>query len=193
MWKRIEGALWAIAAAAGLYLGSVYADRELFAAHESRLLAETTTATEMRTARALPRVDRPFVARLEIPAAPLTALVVDGVDDRTLRRAVGRIPGSSLPGNPGDVALAGHRDTDFRSLGRVSIGDRLSLRTADGKFQYEVESIRIVSPQQVEVLKPLDHPTLTLVTCFPFRFVGRAPLRYVVRAREVGRPGALAV
>jgi sortase A len=91
------------------------------------------------------------------------------------------------------VALAGHRDTDFRSLERVSIGDEMSLRTIDGEYRYAIESIRIVSPRQVEVLEPADHATLTLVTCFPFRFIGRAPMRYVVRAREVARPPGMAI
>ena len=130
----------------------------------------------------------PFVAKLEIPTIALTTLVVDGVDAKTLRRAVGRIPASSLPGEAGDVALAGHRDTDFRDLGKLERGDPLILRTAYGEFHYEVESIRIVAPIRVDVLAPTDHPTLTLVTCYPFHFVGPAPLRYVVRAREVARP-----
>lgn len=130
----------------------------------------------------------PFVAKLEIPTIALTTLVVDGVDARTLSRAVGRIPSSSLPGGVGDVALAGHRDTDFRDLGKLERGDPLILRTAYGEFRYEVESIRIVTPIRVDVLAPTDHPTLTLVTCYPFHFVGPAPLRYVVRAREVARP-----
>ena len=116
------------------------------------------------------------------------ARIVDGVDEQTLLRAVGRIPESSRPGEPGDVALAGHRDTDFRALGRLGKGDRLMLRTLEGEFDYEVESIRIVEPQRVDVLSPEDYPTLTLVTCYPFRYVGRAPMRYVVRAREVARP-----
>ncbi len=133
----------------------------------------------------------PFVAKLEIPSIALSALVVDGVDAQTLRRAVGRIPASSRPGEPGDVALAGHRDTDFRGLGQLDRGDPLILRTGDGEFRYEVESIRIVAPQRIDVLTPADHPTLTLVTCYPFHYVGPAPLRYVVRAREVGRPPAI--
>jgi sortase A len=131
---------------------------------------------------------RPFLARLEVPAIALSALVVDGVDDRTLLRAVGRLPKSARPGEPGNVALAGHRDTDFRALRELKRGDRLRLRTYEGEFAYEVEWIRIVKPQAVEVVAPTDYPALTLVTCYPFRYVGRAPMRYVVRAREVERP-----
>ncbi len=186
---RLEAALWTTAAASALFLGLVFADRALFSAGQSRILDENvlpgieTASTD--SAAAAPR--RPFVARLEIPAIALSALVVDGVDARTLRRAVGRIPASSRPGEAGDVALAGHRDTDFRSLGKVALGDSLLLRTLDGEFRYEVESIRIVAPQRVDVLSPAAHQTLTLVTCYPFHYVGPAPQRYVVRARQVAR------
>lgn len=118
----------------------------------------------------------------------LNALVVDGIDESTLRRAVGRLPSSSLPGEPGDVALAGHRDTDFRPLQEIRRGDLVRLRTSQGPFEYRVESIRIVSPSRVDVLTPESHATLTLITCYPFHYVGAAPLRYIVRAREVARP-----
>ncbi|MEO8196515.1 MAG: class D sortase [Thermoanaerobaculia bacterium] len=201
-WAWIEGALWALAAASALFILLAVADRASFTARESRLLEESLSAGEKsRAAGPAPRAQsasdataavvgpsRPFLARLEIPAIALSALVVDGVDAQTLRRAVGRIPSSSRPGEGGDVALAGHRDTDFRALGRLRQGDSLRLQTGDGDFLYEVESIRIVAPQRVDVLTPTDHPTLTLVTCYPFHYVGPAPLRYIVRAREVERP-----
>lgn len=200
----VEGTLWAIAAASAVLVLLAAADRAIFSARETRLLDESTAAVERarepgaaeaslalgadRERSVSPAAEVPFVAKLDIPSIALTALVVDGVDAKTLRRAVGRIPSSSLPGEAGDVALAGHRDSDFRSLGKLERGDPLFLRTAYGEFRYEVESIRIVTPQRVDVLTPADHPTLTLVTCYPFHYVGPAPLRYVVRAREVSRP-----
>lgn len=204
-WKRVEALLWAIAASSALLILLVAADRAVFNYRQNRVFddsrvlreraSEPVTAELAQAAaggRAAGKVVRspllPFVAKLDIPTIALTALVVDGVDAQTLRRAVGRIPSSSLPGEPGDVALAGHRDTDFRALGALALGDALILRTADGEYQYEVESIRIVTPQRVDVLTPADHPTLTLVTCYPFHFVGPAPQRYIVRAREVARP-----
>lgn len=200
-WKRIEAALWTVAAGSALLILLAGVDRAVFSARASRQLEEGLAASERRassiaeqrgteSARVAsgPAQPVPFVAKLEIPTIALTTLVVDGVDAKTLRRAVGRIPASSLPGEAGDVALAGHRDTDFRDLGKLKRGDPLILRTAYGEFHYEVESIRIVAPIRVDVLAPTDHPTLTLVTCYPFHFVGPAPLRYVVRAREVARP-----
>jgi sortase A len=194
-----EVVLWTVAVGSALVVTFAVADRALFSARQQhaldeRLLAaeadpaaddpsDSSRASAVGTARQIP-----FVAKLEIPSIALSALVVDGVDAQTLRRAVGRIPASSRPGEPGDVALAGHRDTDFRALGQLDRGDPLILRTGDGEFRYEVESIRIVAPQRIDVLTPTDHPTLTLVTCYPFHYVGPAPLRYVVRAREVARP-----
>ncbi len=194
-WAPLEAALWTVALGSALILGLVFADRAAFSAREGRRLdqglrsfTEKSERSERPEARTASTPRRPFLARLEIPAIALSALVVDGVDSQTLRRAVGRFPASSRPGEPGDVALAGHRDTDFRGLEQIVRGDRLLLQTLDGDFHYEVESIRIVEPQRVDVLAPADHPTLTLVTCYPFRYVGPAPLRYVVRAREIARP-----
>lgn len=203
VWAWIEVALWAVAVASALLVSFSVADRALFSARQSRAFDQNLRSAEAsRAANDASGVSDPspssatvlarrlpFVAKLEIPSIALSALVVDGVDAQTLRRAVGRIPASSRPGEPGDVALAGHRDTDFRALGQLDQGDPLILRTGDGEFRYEVESIRIVEPQRIDVLTPADHPTLTLVTCYPFHYVGPAPLRYVVRAREVARPG----
>lgn len=190
IWAAFEGLLWSIAAASTLYLGYVFADRALWSREAER---ELTAATAPATAAAIdapsaPTRRPPFLARLEIPSLELTSLVVDGVDDVTLRRAVGRIPSSSRPGEPGNVALAGHRDTDFRALQHLKKGDRIDLATSEGRFGYEVDWIRIVAPERVDVLAPESTPTLTLVTCYPFHYIGRAPLRYVVRAREVSRP-----
>jgi len=194
-WCGLEALLWSVAAASAIYLAYVFADRALWSHEANRLLSDgagdpaaVAAATETGEAARKPP---PFLARLEIPTIDLTALVVDGIDELTLRRAVGRIPSSSRPGEPGDVALAGHRDTDFRSLQRLKQGDRVELATSEGKFAYEVEWIRIVAPERVDVLAPDATPSLTLVTCYPFRYVGRAPLRYVVRAREVSRPPLL--
>lgn len=199
-WRRLEAALWAVAAASACYLAYVGVDRALWSRALNQRLEEakplSTRAANApdaagekggRAAFAVPRT--PFEARLEIPSVALAALVVDGVDELTLRRAVGRFPSSARPGESGNVALAGHRDTDFRPLKGIGRGARIELRTADGEYAYEVEWIRIVDPDRVEVLADSPYPTLTLVTCYPFGYIGRAPRRFVVRAREVSRPG----
>ena len=114
-------------------------------------------------------------------------VVVEGVDKTTLRRAVGHIPGTALPRHSGNVGLAGHRDTFFRPLKDLKIKDEVQLSTLQGNFTYEVESLRVVDPDNVGVLAPSGENVLTLVTCYPFYYVGPAPKRWIVRARQVVR------
>lgn len=123
------------------------------------------------------------LGRLRIPRLGISAMVGEGVDTRTLDRAVGHVPGSAFPGEAGNVSLAGHRDTFFRKLASIRPGDRIRLVTPDGSFEYRVEHIGVVSPASVEVLRDTGEPALTLVTCYPFRAIGPAPDRFVVRAR----------
>lgn len=126
------------------------------------------------------------VARLEIPDADVSVMVLEGTDDDILDRAVGLVEGTARPGEAGNVGIAGHRDGWFRGLRHLEPGDDLSLSHLDGIARYEVESISIVAPSDVEVLAPSEEPVLTLVTCYPFYFVGDAPERFIVRARQVG-------
>ena len=132
------------------------------------------------------------VARLEIPRLGISVMVLEGVDAATLQRGVGHIPGTSLPGPAGNVALAGHRDTFFRPLKEVKPGDAVQLTTPQGRFEYTVESTEVVEPDRTDVLDAAGGATLTLVTCYPFYLVGHAPERFVVRARQVAsaRPEA---
>jgi sortase A len=128
-----------------------------------------------------------LIGRLEIPRLLVSAVVVEGVDKTTLRRAVGHIPGTALPGEPGNAGLAGHRDTFFRPLKDLRIKDQIRFSTLKGDFHYEVESLKIVAPEDVGVLASSGENVLTLVTCYPFYFVGPAPKRWIVRARQVVR------
>jgi len=123
-----------------------------------------------------------WLARLEAPSVHLTATVLEGSDDRTLRRAAGHIEHTPPPGKPGNIGIAGHRDTTFRALRGVKVGDPLLLTTADRTYEYRVSRTWIVEPADVEVLDPTERPALTLVTCYPFSFIGSAPKRYIVRA-----------
>lgn len=125
------------------------------------------------------------LARLEIPAAELSVMVLDGTDETTLDRAVGRIEGTARPGEPGNLGIAGHRDGYFRGLKDLAPGDAIRLATLEGVAHYRVAGIDVVAPERVDVLDPTPEPTLTLVTCYPFYFVGDAPERYVVRAVRV--------
>ncbi len=132
------------------------------------------------------------IGEMIIPRLELKAIVVQGDSPKTLRRAVGHLAQTPLPGERGNVALAGHRDGFFRPLRNIQPGDGITIRTPDGEFEYQVESTQVVLPGDVQVLQPSSDNVLTLVTCFPFYYVGAAPKRFIVRALQVGRtPGRL--
>jgi sortase A len=132
---------------------------------------------------------RALVGRIQIPRIGLSAMIVEGDDARTLRRAVGHIPGTALPDEPGNVVLAGHRDTFFRPLQNARKNDEIVLTTADGIYRYRIGSIRVVGPNDTRVLRSSDEPILTLVTCYPFSYIGAAPQRFVVQAFRISRGG----
>jgi sortase A len=153
---------------------------------DRQVASQGTPQREISTApKGAPAAADGLIGRLEIPRLLLSDVVVEGIDKTTLRRAVGHIPGTALPGHPGNVGLAGHRDTFFRSLKDLKIDDEVELSTLAGNFKYEVESLRVVDPENVGVLAQSGHNVLTLVTCYPFYYVGPAPMRWIVRARQV--------
>src|SRR4051812_1154955 len=112
---------------------------------------------------------------MPVPGLDLSAVVFEGTSDGTLARAVGHLRGSATPGKNGNVVLAAHRDTFFRKLRNISDGDIVTITSAAGNFVYVVESTAIVDPSAVEVLRPSKDATLTLVTCYPFTYIGNAP------------------
>ncbi len=134
----------------------------------------------------------PPIAVLTIPKIGIEVPVFDGTDDITLNRGAGRIAGTARPGQTGNMGIAGHRDGFFRKLKDIQVDDLVELSTRQGKFVYSVEDIVIVNPTDVSVLHPRPRPSLTLVTCFPFYFVGDAPQRYIVHASLVDLKGATA-
>jgi sortase A len=128
------------------------------------------------------------IGELQIPRLELSAMVVQGDSAAILQRAVGHLADTALPGEAGNVVLAGHRDTFFRPLKGVRAGDAITLKTPRGDFAYVVESTAIVSPTDLRVLQATEGRTLTLITCFPFSYLGSAPDRFIVRARETEGP-----
>ena len=112
-------------------------------------------------------------------------MVREGIGEKTLRVALGHVPGTALPGTPGNVAVAGHRDTLFRPLRLIRREDLIRLESLFGTYTYRVEKTEIVWPRNVSVLRLGQQPELTLVTCYPFYYVGAAPKRFVVRARQI--------
>jgi sortase A len=126
------------------------------------------------------------MARLEIPRLKYSVIVRDGTDRSTLALGVGHIEGTALPGPSGNVGLAGHRDTFFRRLGELKIGDSLRLQTLNEDYTYTVTQITIVKPSENEVLSDTASPSLTLVTCYPLWGMGPAPQRLIVQATLSG-------
>ncbi|HEV3278132.1 MAG TPA: class D sortase [Terriglobia bacterium] len=136
----------------------------------------------------VPLAEGALIGRLEVPRLRLSTIVLEGDSDPVLREGLGHIPSTSLPGAPGNVAIAGHRDTFFRALKDVRKNDAIALATPDGTYRYTVQSVQVVGPDDTQVLAPSDHAGLTLVTCYPFYFVGSAPERYIVHAQQIGTP-----
>jgi sortase A len=123
-----------------------------------------------------------LLGRLDAPSVRMSASVLEGSDDGTLSRGAGHIEDTPLPGEPGNIGIAGHRDTVFRPLRAIKVGDPLNLTTADHTYRYRISKTLIVGPDDVYVLDPTAQPTLTLVTCYPFEFIGHAPRRFIVQA-----------
>jgi sortase A len=140
---------------------------------------------------ALPDVRRPvigtngLIGRLSIPRLHLSAIVREGTGEDTLGLTVGHIPSTSLPGQKGNVGVAGHRDKLFRGLEEIRKNDVIQFETLTGNYVYQVESTEIVDPRNVSVLRPRERSALTLVTCYPFYYIGSAPDRFIVEALQV--------
>jgi sortase A len=122
------------------------------------------------------------IGRIEIPALALSAPITADYDGDSLHRGVGHIPGTAVPGGLGTVGLVGHRDSFFRPLSRISTKMEVRLIDKSGTYHYVVDSTEVVSPDKVEVLNIGSRPELTLITCFPFDYVGAAPERFIVHA-----------
>lgn len=127
-----------------------------------------------------------MIGRIEIPRVNVSAVVKEGVDTSTLSRAVGHVPDTALPGEKGNVGVAAHRDTFFRGLRNVRQGDVIRVVTLDGTYLYKVDAMKIVWPKNVEVLDPTPDRRLTMVTCYPFNYIGSAPKRFIVQAKQIG-------
>jgi sortase A len=138
-----------------------------------------TTKTVVPAAKNIP------VGRIEINSVGIMAMIEEGTANSTLQQAVGHIQGTVLPGQEGNAGIAGHRDTFFRNLRNIHKDDEITVTTLAGKFRYRVDLISIVEPDDVSVLSESQQPILTLVTCYPFSYVGFAPKRFIVRANLV--------
>jgi sortase A len=164
---------------ATLYFYQEYESRQfdLAVANRSEIIALPSTQ---------PPQQGDLIGKISSLRLGISALVREGVDARTLRVAVGHIPSTALPGQPGNVGVSAHRDTLFRSLKDARINDEFTLTTPAGEYVYQVVSFTVVDPSEVSVLAPsVNQKTLTLVTCYPFYYVGHAPKRFIVRALQL--------
>ena len=187
--KLAEHALTVVGALALGYCLAVFLEAKFYQARESQDFARKLRLKERNKAApadSIGAVATPgkhgVVGRLEIPRLGVSVMVVEGVDDNDLKRAVGHIPGTALPGESGNVGIAGHRDTFFRPLRSIQLDDTITVSTLQGASRYRVVSTNVVRPEDIQVLYPTGRASLTLVTCFPFDYVGSAPKRFIVRA-----------
>ena len=147
---------------------------------QAERIAEFTRASESSTPVAVRAGG--LVGMLDVPRLKLTTPVIEGDDDSTLKRAVGHLPDTPLPWEGGNSALAGHRDGLFRPLKDIKVGDEIRFRSTRHELRYRVTKTTIVEPDDLSVLEPGTANALTLITCYPFSYVGPAPQRFVVRA-----------
>jgi sortase A len=175
-----------------------FLDREAHQqAEQARLATELSAAADPRVSSGRATGARDSAARgvawgkLEIPDVGLSVVVEDGIDRRTLRRSVGHLPDTAYPGEVGNVVLAAHRDGLFRPLRDVRSGHHLRITTTDGTFEYSVVSTDVVAPHRVDLIAPGPFEEVTLVTCYPFYYVGPAPERFLVKARRLSADPAI--
>ena len=167
------------------FYGWFLIEGELFQKKASREFDELSRSLpKPKTAPILPRpAAGSVIGRLVIPRLNLRAMVREGTDEHILDVALGHVSGTALPGTPGNVAVAGHRDRLFRCLRNIARDDQIIFETTYGDYTYQVQDTTIVKPSDTEVLAPGKHDEITLVTCYPFYYVGSAPSRFIVHAR----------
>ena len=152
---------------------------------ESEWVAAVVPAGSQLVVRKGPTPSQEVFGRLEIARLGLSVIVAEGVDRLSLRRAAGHVPGTGIPGRTGNIGISAHRDTYFRRLKDIRTGDVIVLTTVPGTYKYRVLSTKVVPPSNVEVMDPDGGEILTLITCYPFYFVGAAPDRFIVRAERI--------
>lgn len=189
--RRLEIGLWTAGCLLLTAAIGTQADAALWQWRAGLELAELTavpeTPSEERPAR-IPLDDGAPLAWLRVPRLGIDAIVAEGVSTAVLARAIGHLPASARPGEAGNIALAAHRDTFFRPLEGIRTGDEILLERPDGVGTYRVAWTKVVAPSDTTVLADTSGDTLTLVTCYPFRWVGPAPERFVVRAERIAGP-----
>lgn len=194
MLASVTRALIAFGIACLVFYGIVTVQRWRYQREAKADVQQTVSAERPAAAvEKMPDVSKPLargelIGRVDIPRLKLSAAVAEGDDDKTLGKAVGHLPDTPLPWHrAGNVGLAAHRDGLFRALEKIRLKDDVRVVTSRGEYHYRVTKTHIVDPDEVWVLAPTSTPTITLITCYPFSFVGNAPQRFVVQAELVGQ------
>jgi sortase A len=168
------------------YVGLTLLDSRIYQQNAELTLEKRIHAQEQRET-GLSRVmvkTGDILGRIEIPRIGLSVIVLEGTTSQTLQHGAGHIEGTALPGEPGNIGIAGHRDTYFRGLKDIRANDEIQIQTAAGITRYEVDWIQITVPSDVSIVSPATGSALTLVTCYPFHYIGAAPERFVVHAHR---------
>ncbi len=183
--KTLSNVFAAVSLLALGYWAVMFVSAHLYQAKEARrFVSERRPAADAAVApkpRPNPSTGS-VVAMLTSPRLGLSTIVVEGAEERELKLGAGHISGTALPGEGGNAGIAGHRDTVFRPLRLIRRDDAIDMITQEREYRYRVVSTEIVDPDKIQVLYPTGHETLTLVTCYPFDFVGSAPKRFIVHA-----------
>jgi sortase A len=194
--RCLEYALVAVAIPVLAYCAFVAIDARVFQAAELRqldlLLTESRVASAgmlhagapARPGSSLLFAAEGLIGRLEIARLGVSVIVIEGSSRTVLRRAAGHIMGTALPGQAGNIGISAHRDTFFRPLRNIRRDDVITITGVNGEYRYRVVSTEVVNPQDVAVLAPSPSEILTLVTCYPFYYIGAAPKRFIVRAQR---------
>jgi sortase A len=192
MLRWIQRALFALAFVAFAYCAYVMTESWIFQREETRNLGRLVVAHQTAITDTLPAPEvweqvQPgeLIGRISVARLGVSVIVMEGTDGSTLRRAAGHISGTALPGQQGNVGIAAHRDTFFRPLRDIRKDDVITVTTSRGDYRYRVVSTRVVDPDDVSVLNSDGNDVLTLVTCYPFDFIGAAPSRFIVRAEQI--------
>ena len=186
IWRFVQrGFLW-VGVAALAYAGGTAAYADIYQRYQSWTFAQEVAAPHLIEV-AIPEKtadmrEGDLMGRIDVDRIGLSVMVLQGIEERTLIAGAGHVPGTSMPGAEGNVVIAAHRDTFFRKLEGILPGDRIQLATLRGSYEYIVDSVEVVDPEDTEVMESRDHRELTLITCYPFYFVGPAPKRFIVHA-----------
>jgi sortase A len=172
-----------------LYIKSTFVQRsgsrqidQAYELSKKRAPEKPSLIPPLRTRAPRPVKKGSVIAKFEIPRLDMSFVVLEGTDAGTLDKSIGHVESTAEPGEYGNIGIAGHRNTHFRKMEWIRRGDEILLKSPEDQYRYVVDSIRLVTPDDVEVLDDSLGPAVTIVTCFPFEYVGHAPNRFIVRA-----------